>query len=170
MANTPNPRQGGQKQLQYMCCTVAVLYSSSRETGRIPFRVPEPETPATTPADVLSCREVHPRPVDAIAEHGSSAIPGDRTASRDHCGVSPDCIGHVHTFRILFFPAVWRLFYLIGADFVMIVVMVMGMFTGIFGKMAQSGWALEFTLQLAEQEIKLVVLGIQCCCAPCRAG
>ena len=43
-----------------MCCTVAVLYSSSRETDEIPFRVPEPETPATTPArSVLSCREVH---------------------------------------------------------------------------------------------------------------
>ncbi len=51
-----------------------------------------------------------------------------------------------HTFRILFFRPVVRLFYLIRADFVMIVVMVMvmGMFTGIFGKIT-IGMGFKFT-------------------------
>lgn len=62
-----------------------------------------------------------------------------------------------HTFRILFFRLVVRLFYLIRADFVMIVVMVMGMFTGIFGKIT-IGMGFKFTLTAGGAEIKLVVL------------
>ena len=51
----------------------------------------------------------------------------------------------------------------------MIVVMVMGMFTGIFGKIT-IGMALNLLSQLAEQKIKVDGPGIECCCAPCRAG
>lgn len=61
-----------------------------------------------------------------------------------------------HTFRILFSALVVRLFYLIRADFVMIVVMVMGMFTGIFGKIT-IGMGFKFTLTAGGAEIKLVV-------------
>ena len=46
---------------------------------------------------------------------------------------------------------------LIRADFVMIVVMVMGMFTGIFGKIT-IGMGFKFTLTAGGAEIKLVVL------------
>ena len=64
-----------------------------------------------------------------------------------------------HTFRILFLRLVVRLFYLIRADFVMIVVMVMvmGMFTGIFGKIT-IGMGFKFTLTAGGAEIKLMVL------------
>jgi len=62
-----------------------------------------------------------------------------------------------HTFRILFFRLVVRLFYLIRADFVMIVVMVMGMFTGIFGKI-MIGMGFKFALTAGGAEIKLMVL------------
>ena len=50
-----------------------------------------------------------------------------------------------------------RLFYLIRADFVMIVVMVMGMFTGIFGKI-MIGMGFKFALTAGGAEIKLMVL------------
>ncbi len=73
-----------------------------------------------------------------------------------------------HTFRILFFRLVVRLFYLIRADFVMIVVMVMGMFTGIFGKIT-IGMGFKFTLSWRSRN-KVGGPGIECCCAPCRAG
>ncbi|ENY4287680.1 TPA: hypothetical protein ACHG1E_003284 [Escherichia coli] len=39
-----------------------------------------------------------------------------------------------HTFRNIFLRLMVRLFYLVWADFVVIVVVVVGMFTGIFGK------------------------------------
>ena len=54
------------------------------------------------------------------------------------------------------FRLVVRLFYLIRADFVMIVV-VMGMFTGIFGKIT-IGMGFKFTLTAGGAEIKLMVL------------
>lgn len=55
------------------------------------------------------------------------------------------------------FRLVVRLFYLIRADFVMIVVMVMGMFTGIFGKI-MIGMGFKFALTAGGAEIKLMVL------------
>lgn len=60
-----------------------------------------------------------------------------------------------HLQNSLFRPVV-RLFYLIRADFMMIVVMVMGMFTGIFGKIT-IGMGFKFTLTAGGAEIKLMV-------------
>ncbi len=65
------------------------------------------------------------------------------------------------------FRLVVRLFYLIRADFVMIVVMVMGMFTGIFGKIT-IGMGFKFTHSWRSRN-KVGGPGIECC-APCRAG
>jgi hypothetical protein len=61
-----------------------------------------------------------------------------------------------HTFRILFLRLAVRLFYLIRADFV-VIVMVMGMFTGIFGKIP-IGMGFKFALTAGGAEIKLMVL------------
>jgi hypothetical protein len=88
--------------------------------------------------------------VDAVATSGSSAIPQTGQLPGPLRRIS-GCIGHVHTPSEFFFRLVVRLFYLIRADFVMIVVMVMGMFTGIFGKIT-IGMGFKFTLQLAEQK------------------
>lgn len=57
--------------------------------------------------------------------------------------------------------------YLIRADFMVVVVMVM--FTGIFGKI-MIGMGFKFALTAGGAEIKLMVPGIECCCAPCQAG
>ena len=40
MASHTTTRQGRPEATAAMCCTVAVLYASSRETDEIPFRVP----------------------------------------------------------------------------------------------------------------------------------
>jgi len=61
-----------------------------------------------------------------------------------------------HTFRILFLRLAVRLFYLIRADFVVIVVM-MGMYTGIFGKITL-GMGFKFALTAGGAEIKLMVM------------
>lgn len=63
----------------------------------------------------------------------------------------------LYIFRIFFFCLVVRLFYLIRVDFVMIVVMVMGMFIGIFGKI-MIGMGFKFIFIVGGVEIKLVVL------------
>jgi len=60
-----------------------------------------------------------------------------------------------HTFRILFLRPAVKLFYLIRADFVVIVVM--GMFTGIFGKITL-GMGFKFALTAGGAEIKVMVL------------
>ncbi|KDF39098.1 hypothetical protein AE07_04500 [Enterobacter cloacae BWH 43] len=70
-----------------------------------------------------------------------------------------------HTFRILFFRLVVRLFYLIRADFVMIVVMVMGMFTGIFGKIT-IGMGFKFRLLFVVLAMLLMVVVSLCCVLP----
>ncbi|KLP96353.1 hypothetical protein ABF77_16930 [Enterobacter roggenkampii] len=59
-----------------------------------------------------------------------------------------------HTFRKPFLRLVVRLFYLIRADFV---VVVMGIFTGIFGKIT-IGMGIKFALTAGGAEIKLMVL------------
>ena len=61
-----------------------------------------------------------------------------------------------HTFRNIFLRLMVRLFYLVWADFVVIVVVV-GMFTGIFGKITV-GMGCKFTLTAGRAEIKLMVL------------
>ena len=60
-----------------------------------------------------------------------------------------------HTFRNLFLRLAVRLFYLIRADFMVVVVMVM--FTGIFGKI-MIGMGFKFALTAGGAEIKLMVL------------
>ena len=59
-----------------------------------------------------------------------------------------------HTSRSIFLRLVVRLFYLIRVDFV---VMVMGTFTGIFGKIT-IGMGFKFALTAGGAEIKLIVL------------
>lgn len=93
-------------------------------------------------------------PVDAVATSGSSAIPQTGQLPGPLRRIS-GCIGHVHTPSEISFSAAVRLFYLIRADFMVVVVMVM--FTGIFGKI-MIGMGFKFALTAGGAEIKLMVL------------
>lgn len=139
-----------------MCCIVAVLYSSRRKQMRSHFeyqnrkRQQQPQPEASCHVAKFITRPRRCRGYERFQCHSTDRTASGTTAA--YLRVHRTC---PHTFRNIFLRLMVRLFYLVWADFVVIVVVV-GMFTGIFGKITV-GMGCKFTLTAGRAEIKLMV-------------
>ncbi len=168
MASHTTTRQGRPEATAAMCCTVAVLYSQVGKQMRSHFeyqnrkRQQQPQPEASCHVVKFITRPRGCRSYERLQCHST-----DRTASGTTAAYLRASDMSTHLQNSLFPPGCEAVLS-DQADFVMIVVMVMGMFTGIFGKIT-IGMGFKFTHSWRSRN-KVGGPGIECCCAPCRAG